>query len=156
MAVELTVPALGESITEAVVGKWHKKVGDAVTVDEPVVVLETDKVTIDVPAPAAGALAAIAHKEGDRVKIGDVLGTIAAAPRRPVPRPRRSLRLRPRPASPPRRRAARARPRAALRPGGSIGRRRPAAADHAGGAGDRRGRTGSTPARSVGAARRAG
>src|SRR5512142_2715167 len=78
MAVELTVPALGESITEAVVGKWHKKVGEPVAVDEPVVVLETDKVTIDVPAPAAGTIAAIAHAEGDTVKIGDVLGTIAA------------------------------------------------------------------------------
>ena len=77
MAVELTVPALGESITEAVVGKWHKKVGDTVAVDEPVVVLETDKVTIDVPAPAAGTIAAIAHGEGDTVKIGDVLGSIA-------------------------------------------------------------------------------
>ena len=77
MAVELTVPALGESITEAVVGKWHKKVGDTVAVDEPIVVLETDKVTIDVPAPAAGTLAAIAHGEGDTVKIGDVLGSIA-------------------------------------------------------------------------------
>jgi len=77
MAVELTVPALGESITEAVVGKWHKKVGDTVAVDEPVVVLETDKVTIDVPAPAAGIIAAIAHGEGDTVKIGDVLGSIA-------------------------------------------------------------------------------
>ncbi|HZX41168.1 MAG TPA: biotin/lipoyl-containing protein, partial [Myxococcaceae bacterium] len=72
MAVELTVPALGESITEAVVGKWHKKVGDPVAVDEPVVVLETDKVTIDVPAPAPGTLASIAHAEGDTVKIGDV------------------------------------------------------------------------------------
>src|SRR5215831_14524297 len=77
MAVELTVPALGESITEAVVGKWHKKVGEPVAVDEPVVVLETDKVTIDVPAPAAGTLAAIAHGEGDTVKIGDVLGSIS-------------------------------------------------------------------------------
>ncbi|HZJ54477.1 MAG TPA: biotin/lipoyl-containing protein, partial [Myxococcaceae bacterium] len=77
MAVELTVPALGESITEAVVGKWHKKVGDTVAVDEPLVVLETDKVTIDVPAPAAGTLASIAHGEGDTVKIGDVLGSIA-------------------------------------------------------------------------------
>ena len=78
MAVELTVPALGESITEAVVGKWHKKVGDAVAVDEPVLVLETDKVTIDVPAPAAGTLAAITHAEGETVKIGDVLGSIAS------------------------------------------------------------------------------
>ena len=67
MAVELVVPQLGESITEAVVGKWHKKVGEPVKVDEPVVVLETDKVTIDVPAPAAGTIAAIAHGEGDTV-----------------------------------------------------------------------------------------
>ena len=91
MAVELTVPALGESITEAVVGKWHKKVGDTVAVDEPVVVLETDKVTIDVPAPAAGTIAAIAHGEGDTVKIGDVLGSIApgagAAASAPVSKP---------------------------------------------------------------------
>jgi 2-oxoglutarate dehydrogenase E2 component (dihydrolipoamide succinyltransferase) len=77
MAVELTVPALGESITEAIVGKWHKKVGDAVRADEPVVVLETDKVTVDVPAPADGALAEIAHREGDKVRVGEVLGTIA-------------------------------------------------------------------------------
>ncbi len=83
MAVELTVPALGESITEAVVGKWYKKVGDAVKVDEAVVVLETDKVTIDVAAPASGALSTIAHAEGDHVKIGDVLGTIASAAEAP-------------------------------------------------------------------------
>ncbi len=76
MSVELIVPQLGESITEAIVGKWHKKVGEAVSADEPVVVLETDKVTIDVQAPAAGALGNITHKEGDKVKIGDVLGLI--------------------------------------------------------------------------------
>jgi len=87
MPVELTVPALGESITEAVVGKWHKKVGDPVQVDEPVVVLETDKVTIDVPAPAAGSLQAIVHAEGDRVKIGEVLGTIAPGAVAEAPRP---------------------------------------------------------------------
>src|SRR5919201_528681 len=52
MGVELRVPALGESITEATVGKWHKQVGETVAVDEPVVVLETDKVAVDVPAPA--------------------------------------------------------------------------------------------------------
>ena len=78
MAVELVVPQLGESITEAVVGTWHKKVGEPVKVDEPVVVLETDKVTIDVPAPAAGTIAAITHAEGETVKIGDVLGSISA------------------------------------------------------------------------------
>ncbi len=78
MGVELTVPTLGESISEAVVGKWHKKVGEAVTADEPLVVLETDKVTIDVPAPAGGSLENISRKEGDRVKVGEVLGSIAA------------------------------------------------------------------------------
>ncbi|RKG96485.1 2-oxoglutarate dehydrogenase complex dihydrolipoyllysine-residue succinyltransferase [Corallococcus carmarthensis] len=78
MAVELKVPPLGESITEAVVGKWNKKQGESVTADEPLVVLETDKVTIDVPSPAAGSIAAIAFKEGDKVRVGDVLGTIEA------------------------------------------------------------------------------
>jgi 2-oxoglutarate dehydrogenase E2 component (dihydrolipoamide succinyltransferase) len=78
MAVELKVPPLGESITEAVVGKWNKKKGEAVSADEPLVVLETDKVTIDVPAPAAGSLASVSFKEGDKVRVGDVLGTIEA------------------------------------------------------------------------------
>ncbi|MGE6758103.1 2-oxoglutarate dehydrogenase complex dihydrolipoyllysine-residue succinyltransferase [Corallococcus interemptor] len=78
MAVELKVPPLGESITEAVVGKWNKKQGESVSADEPLVVLETDKVTIDVPAPAAGSIASIAFKEGDKVRVGDVLGTIEA------------------------------------------------------------------------------
>jgi 2-oxoglutarate dehydrogenase E2 component (dihydrolipoamide succinyltransferase) len=92
MAVDISVPALGESITEAVVGKWHKKVGDAVTADEPLVVLETDKVTVDVPAPAAGSIGSILFKEGDRVKVGEVLGTIggagaAAAPSAPASAP---------------------------------------------------------------------
>jgi 2-oxoglutarate dehydrogenase E2 component (dihydrolipoamide succinyltransferase) len=77
MSVELTVPQLGESITEAVVGKWHKKEGDSVNADEPVLVLETDKVAVDVPAPSAGALAKNSRKEGDKVKVGEVLGTIA-------------------------------------------------------------------------------
>ena len=76
MAVELTVPNLGESITEAVVGKWNKQVGEAVNADEAVVVLETDKVTVDVPAPSAGAILNITRKEGERVKVGEVLGTI--------------------------------------------------------------------------------
>jgi 2-oxoglutarate dehydrogenase E2 component (dihydrolipoamide succinyltransferase) len=78
MAVELKVPPLGESITEAVVGKWNKKKGDTVAADEPLVVLETDKVTIDVPSPAAGALAQLSFKEGDKVRVGDVLGLIEA------------------------------------------------------------------------------
>ncbi|MFL5322566.1 MAG: 2-oxoglutarate dehydrogenase complex dihydrolipoyllysine-residue succinyltransferase [Myxococcaceae bacterium] len=77
MAVDLVVPTLGESISEAVVGKWNKKPGDAVKADEPLVVLETDKVTVDVPAPAAGTMESIKFKEGDKVKVGEVLGTIA-------------------------------------------------------------------------------
>ncbi len=76
MSVEMKVPQLGESITEAVVGKWNKNVGDQVAVDEPLVVLETDKVTIDVQAPTAGAIEKIAIATGAKVKIGDVLGTI--------------------------------------------------------------------------------
>ena len=62
---EIRVPALGESVTEATIGKWFKKPGEAVAVDEPLVELETDKVTIEVPAPAAGVLADIAAKDGD-------------------------------------------------------------------------------------------
>lgn len=76
MSVEIKVPTLGESISEAIVGKIHKKVGDAVAVDEPVAVLETDKVTIDVQAPSAGTIESLAFSEGAKVKIGDVLGTI--------------------------------------------------------------------------------
>ena len=78
MAVEIKVPTLGESISEAIVGKWSKKVGDAVALDEPLVVLETDKVTIDVVSPSAGSIESLAFKEGAKVKIGDVLGLIKA------------------------------------------------------------------------------
>src|SRR6516165_4360806 len=74
---EIRVPALGESVTEATIGKWFKKPGDAVAVDEPLVELETDKVTIEVPAPAAGVLADIAAKDGDTVAVGALLGKIA-------------------------------------------------------------------------------
>jgi 2-oxoglutarate dehydrogenase E2 component (dihydrolipoamide succinyltransferase) len=73
---EIRVPALGESVTEATIGKWFKKPGEAVAVDEPLVELETDKVTIEVPAPAAGVLAGIAAKDGDTVAVGAVLGEI--------------------------------------------------------------------------------
>ncbi len=85
-SVEIKIPALGESITEAVIGKFHKKVGDAVAVDEPIAVLETDKVTIDVQAASAGVIEKLSANEGDKVKIGDVIGAIdsskagAAAP----------------------------------------------------------------------------
>ena len=75
-SVEIKVPTLGESITEAIIGKFHKKVGDAVAVDEPIAVLETDKVTIDVQAASAGVIDKLTVAEGAKVKIGDVLGTI--------------------------------------------------------------------------------
>ena len=77
MATEIRVPTLGESVTEATVGKWFKKAGDAVAADEPIVELETDKVTIEVPAPAAGVLAEIAVQEGETVGVAALLGTIA-------------------------------------------------------------------------------
>ena len=73
---EIRVPTLGESVTEATIGKWFKKPGDAVAVDEPLVELETDKVTIEVPAPAAGALGEIAAKNGETVAVGALLGQI--------------------------------------------------------------------------------
>jgi 2-oxoglutarate dehydrogenase E2 component (dihydrolipoamide succinyltransferase) len=76
MATEIRVPALGESITEATVGKWFKKAGDTVAADEPLVELETEKVTVEVPAPASGVLSAIMVKEGDTVAVGTVLGSI--------------------------------------------------------------------------------
>src|SRR5215467_112369 len=77
---EIRVPALGESVTEATIGKWFKKPGEAVAVDEPLVELETDKVTIEVPAPAAGVLADIAAKDGDTVAVGAAVksATVAA------------------------------------------------------------------------------
>ena len=73
---EIRVPALGESVTEATIGKWFKQPGDAVAVDEPLVELETDKVTIEVPSPAAGMLAAINAKDGATVAVGALLGEI--------------------------------------------------------------------------------
>ncbi len=78
MATEIRVPTLGESVTEATIGKWFKKAGDAVAADEPIVELETDKVTIEVPAPAAGVLAEIVVQEGETVGVGALLGSIAA------------------------------------------------------------------------------
>jgi 2-oxoglutarate dehydrogenase E2 component (dihydrolipoamide succinyltransferase) len=88
---EIRVPTLGESVTEATIGKWFKKPGDAVAVDEPLVELETDKVTIEVPAPAAGVLSDIAAKDGDTVAVGAVLGQIkegaGAAPAKAAAKP---------------------------------------------------------------------
>jgi 2-oxoglutarate dehydrogenase E2 component (dihydrolipoamide succinyltransferase) len=73
---EIRVPTLGESVTEATIGKWFKHAGDAVAVDEPLVELETDKVTIEVPSPAAGVLSEVAAKDGETVAVGALLGQI--------------------------------------------------------------------------------
>ncbi|QWW67523.1 2-oxoglutarate dehydrogenase complex dihydrolipoyllysine-residue succinyltransferase [Rhizobium sp. WYJ-E13] len=78
MATEIRVPTLGESVSEATVGTWFKKVGDAVKADEPILELETDKVTIEVPAPASGTLSEIVAQAGETVGLGALLGQIAA------------------------------------------------------------------------------
>src|SRR5215472_6523939 len=82
MATEIKVPSLGESITEATVAKWLKRPGEPVAIDEPVAELETDKITLEVYAPAAGTLAEILAEEGANVPVGAVLASIAdrAAP----------------------------------------------------------------------------
>src|SRR3954454_17063611 len=91
MTVEIRVPALGESVTEATVARWLKQPGDRVERDEPVVELETDKVTLEVPAPQAGVIGAIQVAEGGNVPVGAVLGIIAdgaaASARHPGPLP---------------------------------------------------------------------
>ncbi len=74
---DLVIPKLGESISEAVIGKWLKKVGEPIAVDEPVVDLETDKVSVALPAPAAGVLSEQRFAVGDTVKIGEIIGIIA-------------------------------------------------------------------------------
>ncbi|MGQ0673581.1 MAG: 2-oxoglutarate dehydrogenase complex dihydrolipoyllysine-residue succinyltransferase [Hyphomicrobium sp.] len=77
MTIEIRVPTLGESVTEATVGRWFKSQGEAVKADEPLVELETDKVTVEVPAPAAGVLAEIKVPKGTTVAIGALLGALA-------------------------------------------------------------------------------
>ena len=77
MTIDVTVPALGESVTEATVAKWFKAVGEPVAVDEPLCELETDKVALEVFASTAGTLAAINAEEGATVEIGALLGQIA-------------------------------------------------------------------------------
>jgi 2-oxoglutarate dehydrogenase E2 component (dihydrolipoamide succinyltransferase) len=100
MTAEIKVPNLGESVTEATVAKWLKRPGEAVAVDEPVVELETDKVTLEVPAPATGTLAEILAEEGANLPVGAVLGRISegvvvAAALHPSPLPARGERERP-------------------------------------------------------------
>ena len=76
MSDQILVPALGESVTEATVSKWLKNEGDAVSVDEAIVELETDKVNVEVPAPSNGTLEKISVKEGQTVNVGSLLGSI--------------------------------------------------------------------------------
>ena len=92
MATEIRVPTLGESVSEATVGTWFKKVGDTVKADEPLVELETDKVTVEVPAPASGVLTEIVAQNGETVGLDALLGQIAeggagAAPAAPAAKP---------------------------------------------------------------------
>jgi len=98
MTIEIKVPALGESVSEASIAKLHKKVGDAVKADELIVELETDKVTLEVNAPSNGVISALNVKEGDNVKVGDLIASMqeggavvkatpvaASAPQAPAP-----------------------------------------------------------------------
>jgi 2-oxoglutarate dehydrogenase E2 component (dihydrolipoamide succinyltransferase) len=100
---EIRVPTLGESVTEATIGRWFKKAGDTVAVDEPLVELETDKVTIEVPAPSAGTLGEIIAKDGETVAVGGLLGQInegaAGAAAKPAAAPAKAAA--PAPAPPP-------------------------------------------------------
>ena len=130
MTIEIKVPAMGESVTEATISKWFKKEGDAVKRDEPLLELETDKVTVEVPSPADGAIESISVQAGATVQVGALLGAIAegkaggcraaakpAAPKAEAPKPAaapRPPRLpRPRPMRPPCRRPSAFRKKAA-------------------------------------------
>src|SRR2546427_11648970 len=74
MPVELVVPSVGESITQVEIGDWLKAPGEAVHQDEPVVVIETDKVTVELPAPATGPITKMLKKKGEKAAVGDVIG----------------------------------------------------------------------------------
>jgi len=89
MSIEIKVPPLGESVSEATIARWLKQAGDTVQVDEPVAELETDKVTLEVPAPATGVLSAVAVAEGATVGVNAVLATLeeGAAAAQPAPKP---------------------------------------------------------------------
>jgi 2-oxoglutarate dehydrogenase E2 component (dihydrolipoamide succinyltransferase) len=103
MATEITVPTLGESVTSATVARWLKQAGEAVALDEPLVELETDKVTVEVNAPAAGVLTAINAPEGSEVPVGALLGVLeaGATPSQPLPRSAGKGRVGVPPAAPP-------------------------------------------------------
>ena len=136
MGLELKVPSLGESVTQAQVGQWLKKEGDAVARDEPVVEVESEKATVAIPAPAAGVLRKILRATGDTVAIGDVLGELApgeAGKGSPEPQPPAAARVEaPRPAPPPARPPALASaPPPARAPPASLAERPPAGAESA-------------------------
>lgn len=122
MATEIRVPTLGESVSEATIGRWFKKPGDAVKADEPVLELETDKVTLEVNAPASGTLGDILAKDGETVSPGAVLGSIveggAAAASAPAPKAE-APKVAPAPAAPA---AAPAQPAAARDNGPAVAR----------------------------------
>jgi 2-oxoglutarate dehydrogenase E2 component (dihydrolipoamide succinyltransferase) len=103
MTTEIRVPGLGESVTEATVAKWLKNPGEAVRADEPIVELETDKVTVEVPAPSAGVLSEIRVATGETIAVGSILGMIgegAATASAPPPRPQPLPAAKPAPAKP--------------------------------------------------------
>jgi 2-oxoglutarate dehydrogenase E2 component (dihydrolipoamide succinyltransferase) len=115
---EIRVPTLGESVAEATIGRWFKQPGEAVSVDEPLVELETDKVTIEVPAPAAGVLAEIAAKDGETVTPGALLGQIQEGGAAAKPAPGKAPAAKPpaaEKATPPAESAAKAAPPAAAK-----------------------------------------
>jgi len=109
MSIEIKVPPMGESVTEATVARWFKKPGEAVKRDEPLLELETDKVTVEVPSPADGAIESIAAQAGATVSVGAVLGAIAEGAAGSAPAPKASA---PKPAAPPKPTPAPAAPKA--------------------------------------------
>ena len=88
MSEKITVPTLGESVTEATVSKWLKSQGEEVAIDEPIVELETDKVNVEVPSPSNGILGKIEVKEGETVNVGSLLGTINASVNKEIEEPK--------------------------------------------------------------------
>ncbi|MBS0641259.1 MAG: 2-oxoglutarate dehydrogenase complex dihydrolipoyllysine-residue succinyltransferase, partial [Proteobacteria bacterium] len=101
MATEIIVPALGESVTTATVARWIKQQGEAVAADEPLVELETDKVTVEVNAPAAGVLSSIAAPEGAEVEVGAILGLLDGAGAAAAPKPAPAVAVPPAPSEAP-------------------------------------------------------
>ena len=122
MATEIKVPTLGESVTEATVARWLKQPGDTVAMDDPLVELETDKVTLEVNAPAAGTLTEVLAAEGANVAVGAVLGRIGEGAAKPAPKPASvDIAQTAAPAAPPAPRPASTKPAAPPPPAGNGG-----------------------------------